>query len=125
MLLPNGSAKLPQFVADLAQARQGLRRQAARGRRDKPRATPILRIAQPRVAVALEQLQNLGYNMVIYPVTAFRLALKAVEDGLRSIDEKGTQDHLLDKMQHRKRLYEILHYEAYGRIDEKIYNFDK
>ena len=73
----------------------------------------------------VEQLQNLGYNMVIYPVTAFRLALKAVEDGLRSIDEKGTQDHLLDKMQHRKRLYEILHYEAYGRIDEKIYNFDK
>jgi methylisocitrate lyase len=74
--------------------------------------------------LSVEQLQNLGYNMVIYPVTTFRLALKAVEDGLKSIFEMGTQDHLLDKMQHRKRLYEILRYEEYNRFDGKIYDFE-
>lgn len=55
---------------------------------------------------------------------AFRLALKAVEDGLKSIFEMGTQDHLLDKMQHRKRLYEILRYEEYNRFDGNIYDFE-
>jgi len=70
-----------------------------------------------------QQLQNLGYNIVIYPVTAFRLAMKAVEDGLTSILEQGSQAHLLDKMQHRKRLYEILRYEDYNRFDADIYNF--
>jgi len=70
-----------------------------------------------------QQLKDLGYNIVIYPVTAFRLAMKAVEDGLTSIFEQGSQAHLLDKMQHRKRLYEILRYEAYNRFDADIYNF--
>lgn len=68
-------------------------------------------------------LQNLGFNIVIYPVTTFRLALKAVEDGLAEILEKGSQEHLLDKMQHRKRLYEILRYQEYNQFDEGIFNF--
>ena len=70
-----------------------------------------------------DELQNLGYNIVIYPVTSFRLALKAVEDGLADIHEHGSQEHLLDKMQHRKRLYEILHYEDYNSFDKDIFNF--
>jgi len=67
-----------------------------------------------------EQLQNLGYNIVIYPVTTLRLTMKAVEDGLASILEQGSQEHLLDNMQHRKRLYEILHYEDYSQFDKDI-----
>jgi len=59
----------------------------------------------------------------IYPVTSFRLALKSVEDGLASILEHGFQVHLLDKMQHRKRLYEILRYEDYNSFDKDIFNF--
>jgi methylisocitrate lyase len=70
-----------------------------------------------------KQLQNLGYDIVIYPVTSFRLALKAVEDGLASILKHGSQVHMLDKMQHRKRLYEILHYEDYNSFDKDIFNF--
>lgn len=70
-----------------------------------------------------DTLSNLGFNLVIYPVTSLRIAMKAVEDQLRSIFEKGTQEHLLDQMQHRKRLYEILHYEEYNQFDQKIYNF--
>lgn len=69
------------------------------------------------------QLENLGYNLVIYPVTTQRLAMKAVEDGLKIIKEEGTQQSLLDRMQTRKRLYEVLRYEDYNRYDTGIYNF--
>jgi methylisocitrate lyase len=73
--------------------------------------------------LSAKQLENLGYNLVIYPVTSLRLAMKAVEDGLASIRDQGTQEPLLDKMQHRKRLYEILHYEKYNQFDQSIFNF--
>lgn len=69
------------------------------------------------------QLQNLGYSIVIYPVTAFRLAMKAVEDGLTRLLEDGNQAQLLPKMQRRKRLYEILRYEGYNLFDKDIFNF--
>jgi methylisocitrate lyase len=69
------------------------------------------------------QLENLGYNMVIYPVTTLRLAMYHVEESLRSIMEKGTQEHLLDKMQHRSRLYELVDYEAYNEFDQSVFNF--
>lgn len=68
-------------------------------------------------------LQNLGYNLVIYPVTSLRLAMKAVEEGLRQIKEEGSQEALIEKMQTRKRLYEILKYEQYNQFDTDIFNF--
>ena len=70
-------------------------------------------------------LENLGYNIVIYPVTTQRLAMKSVEDGLRAIFKDGHQSNIVDKMQTRKRLYEIVDYEKYNSLDEKIYNFSK
>lgn len=70
-----------------------------------------------------QTLENLGYNMVIYPVTTLRLAMKAVEDGLRHIYETGSQEQIVDQMQHRKRLYEILKYEDYNKFDLDIFNF--
>lgn len=70
-----------------------------------------------------KQLSELGYNMVIYPVTTLRLAMFHVENSLREIKEKGTQVDLLDKMQHRKRLYELVDYEGYNSFDQSIFNF--
>lgn len=70
-----------------------------------------------------QQLTDLGYNMVIYPVTTQRLAMKAIEDGLRIIHETGTQESLIDKMQTRQRLYDVLNYESYNQYDAAIYNF--
>ena len=70
-----------------------------------------------------KDLENLGYNIVIYPVTTQRLAMKSVEDGLRDIFKDGHQNNIIDKMQTRKRLYEIVEYEKYNALDEKIYNF--
>ncbi len=71
-----------------------------------------------------KQLENLGYNIVIYPVSTQRLAMKNVEDGLRAIFEDGHQNNIIDKMQTRKRLYDLVEYEKYNALDEKIYNFN-
>ena len=70
-----------------------------------------------------KQLENLGYQIVIYPVTTQRLALKNVEDGLRAIMSDGHQNNILDKMQTRKRLYELVDYEKYNTPDNKITDF--
>ena len=68
-------------------------------------------------------LENLGYNIVIYPVTTQRLAMKSVEDGLRVIMNDGHQNNIIDKMQTRKRLYELVEYEKYNTPDKKITDF--
>lgn len=73
--------------------------------------------------LTVAQLSDLGYNAVIYPVTTLRLAMFAVEEGLREIDRAGTQDALLDRMQHRSRLYELLRYAEYNQFDDEIFNF--
>ncbi len=73
--------------------------------------------------LSYKQLENIGYNIVIYPITTQRLAMKSVEDGLRVIFEHGHQNNIIDKMQTRKRLYELVEYEKYNSLDENIYNF--
>lgn len=70
-----------------------------------------------------EQLNNLGYNIVIYPVSTFRLAMKATIDGLSAIKKDGTQENILNQMQHRKELYALTHYEDYNSFDQSIFNF--
>ena len=73
--------------------------------------------------LSANQLENLGYNIVIYPVTTQRLAMKNVEDGLKVIFNDGHQNNIIDKMQTRKRLYELVEYEKYNRPDKKITDF--
>jgi methylisocitrate lyase len=71
----------------------------------------------------VKTLESLGFNLVIYPVTSLRLALKAVEDAFRELKSKGTQEGLLDRMQPRKRLYELVRYEEYNEFDQGVFNF--
>jgi len=73
--------------------------------------------------LSVKELKNLGYNIVIYPVTTQRLAMKSVEDGLKSIFKDGHQNNIIDKMQTRKRLYELVEYEKYNTPDKKITDF--
>ena len=73
--------------------------------------------------LSAKQLENLGYNIVIYPVTTQRLAMKNVEDGLKVIFKDGHQNNIIDKMQTRKRLYELVDYEKYNTPDKKITDF--
>ncbi|NCN40930.1 methylisocitrate lyase [bacterium] len=72
------------------------------------------------------QLENLGINIVIYPVTPFRIAMGAVERGYQDIFEKGVQtDELVATMQTRKRLYEVLRYDKYNDFDQNVFNFSQ
>jgi len=73
--------------------------------------------------LSANELENLGYNIVIYPVTTQRLAMKNVEDGLLTIMNDGHQNNIIDKMQTRKRLYELVEYEKYNTSDKKITDF--
>jgi methylisocitrate lyase len=68
-------------------------------------------------------LERLGFNMVIYPVTTLRLAMKAIQDGLRQIAATGTQQGVVANMQTRQELYDLLRYEEYAKYDEALFNF--
>lgn len=70
-----------------------------------------------------EQLSNLGYNIVIYPVTTLRLAMKASEYGLNTILKNGSQEAAVPQMQTRQELYNLTDYERYNQFDQSIYNF--
>jgi methylisocitrate lyase len=70
-----------------------------------------------------KQLSDLGFNIVIYPVTTLRLAMKAIEGGLATIKSEGTQESVVGKMQTRAELYELLRYEDYAKFDKDVFNF--
>jgi methylisocitrate lyase len=70
-------------------------------------------------------LADLGVNLVIYPVTGLRLAMGAVEDGLRRLRDDGTQAGLVDRMQTRARLYELLAYDAYTAFDRDVHDVER
>jgi methylisocitrate lyase len=70
-----------------------------------------------------QTLESLGVNVVIYPVTLLRLAMHAADAGLAAIAGTGTQEGLLDQMQHRRDLYDLLDYQAYNTFDASVFNF--
>lgn len=63
-------------------------------------------------------LEQIGYNIILYPVTSWRLALKAVEKGLKQLSIDKHQKKLLNEMLTRKELYELLSYEEYSKWDQ-------
>jgi len=71
-----------------------------------------------------KELEDLGYNLVIYPVTTLRLAMGEVDRGLEAILRDGDQNAILDRMQHRKDLYNLLRYEDYNHFDQNLFNFE-
>ena len=73
--------------------------------------------------LSINTLEKLGYSIVIYPVSTQRLAMKNVEDGLKVIFKDGHQNNIIDRMQTRKRLYELVEYEKYNTPDKKITDF--
>jgi len=73
--------------------------------------------------LSADALQALGASVVIYPVTLLRLAMGITRRSLSEIAETGTQTGLIDQMQTRAELYDLLDYEAFNRFDSSIYNF--
>lgn len=63
------------------------------------------------------QFANLGYQMVIFPVTSLRVMLKAVEDFYSELLATGTQAGWMEKMATRAHLYEVVDYDLFTQRD--------
>jgi methylisocitrate lyase len=74
--------------------------------------------------LGVSQLEDLGFNVVIWPVTMLRLAMGAVEAGLGEIAATGSQESSIYRMQTRARLYELIGYESYREFDSGLFNFE-
>ncbi|QSB04150.1 methylisocitrate lyase [Natronoglycomyces albus] len=70
------------------------------------------------------QLENLGYNLVIWPVTSWRSAMGAVDELFDTLKATGHQEPAVERMQTRKRLYELVRYSDYNEFDQALFNFE-
>ncbi len=69
------------------------------------------------------ELEKIGVNIVIYPVSLLRLAMGAAERGLQTLKAEGSLKSEVSNMQTRSRLYELLDYENYQEFDNSVFNF--
>ncbi len=72
-------------------------------------------------ALSVTQLEELGYRIALFPVTAFRAAMKAARGVLEEIGRSGSQQALLGSMQTRAELYELLGYDGYETRDRAYF----
>ncbi len=70
--------------------------------------------------LTIKEFEALGYRLVLFPVTALRVATQAIEAMLEELKAFGTQRQSLDKMQPRQQLYELLRYAEYEKWDDDI-----
>lgn len=70
--------------------------------------------------ITAQEFQELGYEIVIFPMSAFRVMLKAVGEAYETLLQEGTQASLMDNMRTRQELYELIEYPEYTRIDAEL-----
>ncbi|MEM0068608.1 MAG: methylisocitrate lyase [Saccharolobus sp.] len=70
--------------------------------------------------IKAQEFKEMGYKYVIFPVTLFRVAAKAMKDALEVLLREGTQVNLLEKMITRQEQYEIIDYFFYERLDKEL-----
>jgi methylisocitrate lyase len=73
--------------------------------------------------LSVRQLESVGVNLAIYPVSLLRLAMGIAETALDTLKAEGTLAGLLPQMQTRARLYELLRYREYNEFDAAIFTF--
>ena len=70
--------------------------------------------------ISVSEFAAMGYAMVIFPMTAFRMMMKSAQQTYSELKQHGTQAALLDQMQTRKELYALIRYDDYERFDREI-----
>ncbi len=68
--------------------------------------------------LTVKQFDEMGYDLVIFPVTAFRAAMKAVEGAFDRLKKEGTQKRMLDSLMTRKEFYDLIDYYRYEDADK-------
>jgi methylisocitrate lyase len=71
--------------------------------------------------LAFDELAGLGYRAILYPLTAFRAAMKAAEEALIHLRDHGSQRDFLGRMQTRSELYDLLGYEDWEARDRAYF----
>jgi len=67
----------------------------------------------------VKEFESMGYNLVIFPVTAFRAMMKAAQDALQTLMAEGTQKGIIKDLMTRKEFYDLIDYYAYEKMDEE------
>jgi methylisocitrate lyase len=70
----------------------------------------------------VDEFEDLGYRLVLFPVTALRMATKAIERVLAELRTHGSQRGLVDQMHTRQQLYDLLRYEEYEQRDRQFHS---
>jgi methylisocitrate lyase len=70
--------------------------------------------------LSAKDLEELGYKIVIFPLTAFRASLKTMEDIYGTIKREGTQRNIIEKLMTRKEFYDLIGYFSYETEDSEI-----
>jgi methylisocitrate lyase len=70
--------------------------------------------------ISVKQFEQLGYRIVIFPVTTFRVMMKAVQRSLNELALKGTQKGFIDEMMERKEFYDLIGYRGYEKSDGAV-----
>src|SRR5439155_26952156 len=74
--------------------------------------------------LSVSEFAALGCRLVLFPMTGFRAAMKAVEEAFQRLAAEGTQQGFLDRMQTRAELYDLVRYEDYARLDARIAGYE-
>jgi methylisocitrate lyase len=74
--------------------------------------------------ISVSEFEDLGYRLVLFPVTALRMATKAVDQMLSELKSRGSQRNLLEDMYTRQELYDLLRYEEYEQRDRQFHSTD-
>ena len=67
-----------------------------------------------------EKFADMGYKIIIYPVSSLRIALNAISDLFDEIMKTGTQVKFVEDMLTRKDLYNLINYDSYVKMDESL-----
>jgi methylisocitrate lyase len=60
-----------------------------------------------------DELASVGVSLALYPLSAFRAMSRAAENVYTTLRRDGTQQSVIEGMQTREELYEVLGYHAY------------
>lgn len=66
-----------------------------------------------------KQFEDLGFDVVIFPMLAFRMMLGAVDAAMEELSMQGTQVGMLDRMTTRAELYDLVEYEAWAEAERR------
>jgi methylisocitrate lyase len=69
--------------------------------------------------MSVSDFDAIGYDVVIFPMTAFRAMMKAVKGTLLELKRRGTQKGILDSLMPRSEFYELIDYDWYEKADKK------